>query len=113
MSVSAHFVVDLGSDPSIRTVASLRDQLSTAISQYDAIEIGADKVASIDVSILQLIASAHRTATSAGKPITLRMAQNGPMHDALVRAGFITAEGTPLTREGAFWTSNAAKDKAA
>lgn len=114
MSSLAFSVVDLGSDPSIRSVASLRDQLSAAISQNEAVEIDARGVTSIDVSILQLIASAHRTALSAGKTISLRAAQDGPMRQALVRAGFIAPDGTPLTREGAFWTSTpAAKDEAA
>lgn len=113
MSTPNAFVVDLGTDPSIRTVGSLRDQLSAAISQHNSIEIGAEQVASVDVSILQMLASAYRTAQSAGKHIFLRAAQNGPMREALVRAGFLTSDGVPLTGEGAFWTSNAAKDKAA
>jgi anti-anti-sigma regulatory factor len=113
MSISATSVVDLGTDPSIRTVGSLRDQLSTAISQNQSVEIGAEAVTSIDVSMLQLLASAHRTAQRAGKHIAIRAAPHGPMRDALVRAGFITSEGVPLTAEGAFWTFNAAKDQAA
>lgn len=108
------YVIDLGLEPGIRTVAALRDQLSSALAAHESIEITAGAVTSIDVSILQLIASAHRTAMASGKTLFLRTPQEGPMRNALIRAGFISKQGKGLTREGDFWTSTpAAKDEAA
>jgi anti-anti-sigma regulatory factor len=111
---SSPFVVDLGSEPGIRTVAILRDQLSAALAAHDSVAITASSASSIDVSILQLLASAHRTAMASGKALHLRVPQEGPLRHALIRAGFISSEGLGLTREGDFWTSHpAAKDEAA
>lgn len=107
-------VIDLGAEPGIRTVAALRDQLSAALAAHDTVEIAASAAKSIDVSILQLIASAHRTAMASGKVLRLRTPQEGPLRHALVRAGFVSSDGMGLTREGDFWTSTpAAKDEAA
>lgn len=111
---SSPVVIDLGEEPGIRTVAALRDQLSAALAAHERIDITASAVTSIDVSILQLIASAHRTAMASGKVLRLRTPQEGPLRHALIRAGFISSEGKSLTREGDFWTSTpAAKDEAA
>lgn len=111
---SPPFVVDLGAEPGIRSVAALRDQLSAALAAHDAVEITAGTVKTVDVSILQLIVAAHRTAMASGKKLHLRLPQEGPLRHALIRTGFISSDGRGLTREGDFWTSTpAAKDEAA
>jgi anti-anti-sigma regulatory factor len=107
-------IVDLGVEPSIRTVADLRDKLISAIGQHDAVVVSADKATSIDISVLQLLASAHRTTSAAGKHLSLSAPANGVLQQALQRAGFVSAAGEPLARGGAFWIpSPAAKDEAA
>lgn len=114
MSNSHSHTVDLGVEPSIKTVTALRDQLITSIAQNDAIVVSGENVTSIDISILQLLASAHRSATAAGKSISLRASKSGAVAHALQRAGFVSPSGEPLTREGSFWISSpAAKDEAA
>jgi anti-anti-sigma regulatory factor len=111
MSKTPSHTVDLGIEPSIKTVAELRDQLITAIAQNDAVVISAAKTATVDISVLQLLASAHRSAGAAGKPISLHAPQGGVLQQALQRAGFVGPAGEPLTREGSFWTPS--KDEAA
>ena len=112
MSNTHPHIVDLGVEPSIRTVAELRDQLITALSQNETVVVSGETVASIDISVLQVLAAAHRSATSSRKSISLRA--NDALVHALRRAGFVSSSGEPLTREGAFWISTpAAKDEAA
>lgn len=114
MSNDHSHTVDLGVDPSIKTVAGLRDQLLTAIAQNDSIVVSGENVASIDISVLQVLASAHRSATAANKSISLRDSADRALEHALRRAGFVSPSGEPLTREGTFWIpSLAAKDGAA
>jgi anti-anti-sigma regulatory factor len=114
MSKNPSHTVDLGIEPSIKTVAELRDQLITAIAQNDAVVVSAAKATSIDISVLQLLASAHRSAGAAGKPISLHAPTSGVLQQALQRTGFVSPAGEPLAREGEFWTqSPAAKDEAA
>lgn len=114
MSNKPPYTVDLGVEPSIKTVAELRDQLITAIAENEAIVVSAERATSVDISVLQLLASAHRSAGAAGKTITLQSPSNGVLQQALKRAGFVSPDSEPLTREGAFWIpSPAAKDEAA
>lgn len=114
MSNQTAHVVDLGTEPSIKSVAELRDRLITAIAEHDAITVSAEQAASVDLSVLQVLASAHRSAGAAGKTITLAAPREGALQQALKKAGFLSPAGEPLTREGAFWTpSAAAKDEAA
>ena len=114
MSKTPSHTVDLGIEPSIKTVAELRDQLITAIAQNDAVVISAAKTATVDISVLQLLASAHRSAGAAGKPISLHAPRGGALQQALQRSGFVSPAGESLTREGDFWIpSPAAKDEAA
>lgn len=114
MSNDHSHIVDLGVDPSIKTVADLRDQLITAIAQSDNIVVSGENLNSIDISILQVLASAHRSAGAAGKRISLRASADSALEHALRRAGFVSPSGEPLTRDGAFFIpSPAAKDGAA
>lgn len=114
MSNPHAYVVDLGGEPSIRNVAELRDRLTAAIAEHDSIVVSAEAAVSADISILQLLAAAHRTASTAGKTISLAYARNGTFEQALMKAGLLSPDGEPLTREGTFWTpSAAAKDEAA
>jgi anti-anti-sigma regulatory factor len=107
------FVVDLGSEPSIRSVTELRDRLIGAIAAHDAITVSAERATSLDISVLQVLASAHHTAQAANKRLTLVAPKDGALQNALQQAGFVSAAGEPLTREGAFWIPSAAKNEAA
>ena len=115
MSNTRAHIVDLGTDPSIRIAGELRDRLNAAIARHDSVVVSGDAVASVDISILQLLASAHRSASAAGKTISIRAPAEGALRAALVRAGFVDAQGMPLAAEGDFWTRfpHAAKDEAA
>jgi anti-anti-sigma regulatory factor len=106
-------VVDLGRAPSIRTVAELRASLIGAIAAHETVVVSAEQATSIDISVLQVLASAHRTAGAAGKTLTLVGPGDGALQTALRQAGFVSAAGEPLCREGVFWTPAAAKDAAA
>ncbi|HEY9011585.1 MAG TPA: STAS domain-containing protein [Devosia sp.] len=111
--LDAH-IVDLGTDPSIKTVAELRDRLTAAITENERVVISAEGAAGIDLSVLQLLASAHRTASTAGKSLSLAAPATGALQQALAKAGFLGPAGEPLTREGTFWIpSPAPKDQAA
>lgn len=114
MSKTPSHAVDLGIEPSIKTVAELRDRLITAIAENDTVVVSANKATSIDISVLQLLASAHKSAGAAGKTISLHAPNDGALRQALQRSGFVGPAGEPLTREGNFWIHTpAAKDEAA
>ncbi len=102
--------LDLGETPSIKTAGELRDQLAAKIGGEPSVTISARALKSIDVSTLQLLASAHRSAAVAGKVIALEAPEGGVLVQTLGRLGFTDQDGTPLAAEGAFWLpANAGK----
>jgi anti-anti-sigma regulatory factor len=114
MTESTWLTVDLGTEPGIKTVVALREALAEAIANSEQVLVRGDQVERIDISALQILAAAHSTASAAGRTIKLSAPTDGPLALALKRSGFVGADGTPQTREGAFWTlSTAAKDEAA
>lgn len=94
---------DLGEAPGIKTAGELRDRLASAIGSQQSVVISAGALSSIDVSTLQLLASAHQTAAAAGKSITIEAPAGGVLAQTLARLGFTGADGTPLAPEGSFW----------
>ena len=99
---------DLGEAPSIRTASELRDRLSSEIGSHASVVISANALKSVDVSTLQLLASAHRSASASGKTISLEASEGGVLAQTLVRLGFIGADGEPLAPEGDYWLGKAA-----
>jgi anti-anti-sigma regulatory factor len=65
----------------------------------------------VDLAIVQLLAAAHKTAGALGKPLRLIAPDDGPLAALLRQAGFVGADGRPLTPEGPFWIN--AEGKAA
>ncbi|MDR3475515.1 MAG: STAS domain-containing protein [Devosia sp.] len=100
---------------SLRDAGELAGRLRTAIEAHPAVTITADELTELDVSILQVLVSAHKTAAQAGKSLTLKAPPDGALRRTLVRAGFVGADGAPRTPEGHFWTppSGHAKGRAA
>lgn len=114
MFKNGSLAIDLGIETGIRNVEALRSQLAAALSEYETVIVSVHHLTAIDISVLQLLASAHRTASAAGKSITLSAPSDGALQHALRRVGFVDAGGSPLVREGDFWTLHpVAKDHAA
>lgn len=103
MAERPSIALDLGEAPSIKTANELRDRLASEIGSQRSLMISASALKSIDVSTLQLLASAHRSAALAGKAIALEVPEGGVLAQTLVRLGFLDQDGTPLAAEGAFW----------
>ncbi len=101
---------ELGAAPGIKSVSELRDRLASEIGSRQSVTIDAGALESIDVSALQLLASAHRSAAAAGKTLLLLAPVDGVLAQTLVRLGFISADGAPLAPEGDFWLGKAAEE---
>lgn len=55
----------------VMRATEIREQLMAALKGFHQVEIALDNAATIDLSCLQLICSAHRTAIESGKVLTL------------------------------------------
>ena len=65
--------------------------LASALNAADAIVIDCTEASEVDVSFLQILYAARRSAESAGKRIALSAPPSGPLDEALRRCGFPAA----------------------
>lgn len=73
---------------SIAEAAEFKTALVDALESMDAVEINLDEVESIDLACLQLLCSAHRTASSKGKKVAVKEPLPAPFLEARKNAGF-------------------------
>jgi anti-anti-sigma regulatory factor len=99
--------VSLVGDLGLRDAPQVRERLLAAVSAGGAVVVDARDLTGADLTILQLLAAAHKSAAALGRPIRLLAGPEGALRAALVRAGFVGADGTARAAEGAFWLGEA------
>ena len=92
------FVVDLSGELTIRTVATAHAELSVALEAQAAVSAGIDPEAQVDLTFVQLIESARRTAADTGRAFALAGPAEGALLETLRRGGFMESAG-----QRAFW----------
>ena len=103
--------VDFHAEQTIRTAAEAVQRLAEAINTHDRILINCDFVTSVDLSFIQVILSARKSARAKNKKIRLRNRANGPLLACLQSAGLL--RGAIDGGEAAdlqFWTNGADAD---
>jgi hypothetical protein len=95
--------IDLAGALSIRDGERLRVTLLEAVQKHSRTEIGFDGVTGADLSAIQLIISARKSAANAGKSLTLTGPAGGCLLDTLKRAGLVNPEGSKPASGQAFW----------
>ncbi|MBP2548525.1 hypothetical protein J2858_001418 [Neorhizobium galegae] len=85
---SASFTITLPDTLTIRSIASVRDDLLQAIQDQDTVIVQVPADAQADLSFLQLIESARIYAGTAGKRLALESPVEGRLLSLLQRAGF-------------------------
>lgn len=73
---------------SVRNIDTARGDLLQALSQNSAIHVDCGTLESADLSFIQLLLAARRSAQSAGKQLLLQPPPAAALHDALRRGGF-------------------------
>jgi anti-anti-sigma regulatory factor len=97
-------VVEISGETGLRNSRDIAALLTTALANHNNVAVDASKAASIDVTILQLLVAARKSALAAGKSLRLHAPAEGVLRQALTKTGFVSADGRPLTPEGTFWT---------
>ena len=87
----------------LRDVARLAEELERLLATPSPITIDCAELADVDLSIVQLLISARRTAIAAGRSLTLRHPSDGSLERLLKAAGILAGDGSPLTSDGQFW----------
>ena len=106
MTGDSSHTLKITGDTGLRNAQDIATQLRQALAGHSTITVVTDAMTSIDVSILQLLVAARKSALAAGKTLILRAPADGPLRRLLVQAGFVDIDGQSKTPEGAFWTAS-------
>ncbi len=90
----------------LQTAQELRDRLLAALAQPGDIRVDCSAVNEADLSAIQLLLAARRSAARDGRRLTLTGAAAGPLHDILCQAGFI-GENSDATADSEFFKMSA------
>lgn len=105
MTGDSSHTLEITGDAGLRNAQDIATQLRQGLAGHGTLTVATDALTSIDVSILQLLVAARKSALAAGKTLILRAPADGPLHRLLVQAGFVGADGQPKTPEGKFWAA--------
>ena len=85
--------VTLNGDLTVADATELKNLLLEALAARDFVEVDLTNVTGMDLSTLQLICSAHRTARTSGKELALTGTGKGVLLEARKVAGYIRHQG--------------------
>lgn len=85
--------IDLSGELGLRDVHAVRELLAEGLGVHPAIEVHTGALSAIDVSIIQLLIAAHKSARERGASFKVRATADGPFRDTLLRAGLLLASG--------------------
>jgi len=80
--------VSLEGAMTVNQAAELKEALLKSLDQGDRVEVDCEHVTEVDLSFLQLLCAAHRTAMSSKKKLSIVDQDDSALSDAVVRAGF-------------------------
>lgn len=87
----------------IREIDAVRGRLAAALSASASVEVDCSAAVEVDLSLIQLLIAARRSAAEAGKHMTMAQPADGALRAALIQGGFLPAEGP----EAGFWVGPA------
>lgn len=102
--------VMLGGPLTVRSIAPMHERLLAALRQYPAVTVDLSRAGEIDLSFIQLMLAARKSAAAAGKRLSLGAPAAGALHDALVCAGLIASAGDQPAADQAFWLNKETAD---
>lgn len=84
-----HAIVRFEGEMTLRSIASAWERLCESFAASDTVVVDVDALTKVDVSFIQLLLSAERTAAVQNKHLYLSSPAHGVLYDALVRGGFV------------------------
>jgi ABC-type transporter Mla MlaB component len=102
--------VMLGGPLTVRTVALIHERLLAALRQFPSVTVDLSRAGEIDLSFIQLLLAARKSAAASGKRLSLARPAEGALRDALVCAGLIASADDQPTADQAFWLNKEAAD---
>lgn len=97
------YCVVLDGAQTLRNIQEAHDRLNVAFADNSAIEVSCEAITDFDLSLIQLLIAAKRSADSGDKRFTLARPVDGRLRAALERAGFLSAGAHEGSDYAAFW----------
>ncbi|HET8997598.1 MAG TPA: STAS domain-containing protein [Acetobacteraceae bacterium] len=94
--------IDLHGALDIRTIGGLHTELMQALSLHTTVHINSSNLESADISMIQLLIAARRSAQASGREILLHSPPAPALENVLSRGGFVQAEGE--AERDPFWS---------
>lgn len=106
MSGAETGILCLDGDCGLRKSAELVAEIENKLTAHDTVVVDATAIAAADISTIQILVSAHKSALAAGKLLHVHAPLAGALAEVLVKGGFASANGTVLTPGEAPWVFN-------
>jgi anti-anti-sigma regulatory factor len=84
----------------LRTAGAIHARLLEALKGDGPIEVDCGKVTEADLSLVQLLLAARRSAERGGRAFALSSPADGPLRDVLARAGLLPETGETFWLKG-------------
>jgi ABC-type transporter Mla MlaB component len=99
-------ILCLDGDCGLRKSAELVAEIANKLATQDAVVVDATGITAADISTVQILVSAHKSALAAGKALHVHAPLDGALGEVLVKGGFVAANGVALTPGDAPWVSD-------
>ena len=97
MTSTPTVVIGFSGETTIRQANEIAERLKHALASSDRVEVDCSGVTETDITFIQMMVAAHKSALAAGKVIELSAPARGPLLEAVTLCG---AENGPRSH---FW----------
>jgi len=95
--------VVLGGQLTVRDIKLIHARIAAALRQYPAVTLDCGGANAVDLSFIQLVISARKSAEAAGKTLALAQGAQGVLRTALMQAGMIAPADEAPAPGQEFW----------
>jgi ABC-type transporter Mla MlaB component len=100
----------LGGPLTVRTIALVHERLLAALREFPSVTVDLSRAGEVDLSLIQLMLAARKSAAAAGKRLSLAAPVDGALRDALACAGLIASADDQPAADQAFWLNKETAD---
>lgn len=97
----------LSGELNVRSAAETQSTLLASLRANRSVQLDCTQVSDVDLTFVQLLLAARKSASASGVQISLTYTDDGPLDRALQRAGLGAAFAKATETDRAFWSSQA------
>jgi ABC-type transporter Mla MlaB component len=103
LAVTDH--LKLGGPLTVRLAKQIRARIIEALGQFPSVTIDCSGATEVDLSFIQLILSARKSASASAKTLSLAQPADGALLEALRQAGLVAPADREPVADQTFWLS--------